>query len=336
MPNNYLNVRYKQARGKILSISKQTEIEILKVYQQAGKDLIKKFNKTKAGSNATRAYYAGYIRNLNSQINDIIKTAGLSSAEVPAGLQREMMQHLFHVSGIDTTAVQEFKPLFKQIPHNSIARIIDGSIYKDTTTLSDRIWGASLKAGEDIQGIINAGLAKQTSAAELSKALQAYVDPAIRKTWDRERIREILGDGYARWNKNLEYNSLRLARTTITHSAQLSHTESCKANPFVEAIQWFSVLAHKRTCDLCRDRHQKIYKVNEVPFDHPNGLCYQTAVIEKSMSEITDELSKWVKGGESNVLDNWFEEFGQQMLPEPTQSQPSIDDLFTTFTRHSI
>ncbi len=139
------------------------------------------------------------------------------------------------------------------------------------------------------------GLAQKTSAVKLAKTLEAYVDPLIRKTWDNDKIRSVLGDGYATWNKNLEYNSLRLARTTLTHSFQLSHVETCKKNPYIDAIKWHSVFAHGRTCEICKERDGKIFKLDEVPLDHPNGMCYQTAVISKSLNEIADDLRSWVK-----------------------------------------
>lgn len=304
MPNNYLDAMQAQARKDLTKITIETDRAILQAYKNAGDSLVKKFNASKEGS-ATRAYYASYIRSLNNEITSVTLKAGLESAEIPVSMKKLMTEQVFIEAGIDPDIVKNFDKTFGRIPYQSLARIIDGNIYKDKATMSERIWGYSLQAGKDIQGVVLQGLAQGTSAVKLSKALEAYVDPAVRKTWDKAKITEIFGKGYAGWNKQLEYNSLRLARTTITHSFQLSHLESNKKNPFVDGIRWHSVLQHGRTCEVCRERNNKIFKFDELPLDHPNGLCYQTSEITKSMDEIGDELKSWLKGGSNAKLDQW-------------------------------
>jgi hypothetical protein len=300
MPNNYLERMYKLAYAKTIQITAETNAQILEAYKLAGVELVKKFRRTRDGS-ATRAYYASYIRSLSNAMNTIIKSAGLSSAEVPASVQKLMTEKIFKDAGIDSKLVPNFNETYGNIPKKSVARVLNGEIYKDGTTLSTRIWGSSLQAGADIQGIVNSGLTNKLSATEMAKTLEAYVDPAIRKTWDRAKIKEVLGDGYARWNKNLEYNSLRLARTTITHAAQTSLIESCRKNPFIKSVKWHSVLKHGRTCDICRARDGKIFLLDEVPLDHPNGLCYQTSVIDGSLDEIAGDLKKQVNSSDGDL-----------------------------------
>lgn len=61
-------------------------------------------------------------------------------------------------------------------------------------------------------------------------------------------------------------------------------------NPFVEGIEWQSALIHDRTCSLCEEMHGQIFPKDDVPLDHPNGLCSMLPVIEKSLEEAAEEL----------------------------------------------
>lgn len=290
----------------MIVLTAKQDMDVLQAYRKAGLELVKKFNATAEGS-ATRAYYGSYIRSLHNDLEKIIVKVGMDAAVIPASVQKLMLTDAFKNAGMDMNLVKNFDKTFGKISSDSMARIISGGIYKDTKTLSDRIWGAAISSGNDIQNVVLAGMAQKSSAVSIAKALQAYVDPNTRKVWDKDKIKETLGEGYAAWNKNIEYNSLRLARTTLTHSFQISHEASCKNNPFVEGILWHSVLQHNRTCEVCRQRHMTTYKIGKVPLDHPNGLCYQTAVITKSLDEIGDEIKTWLDngGGNNKKLDKW-------------------------------
>lgn len=302
MANNYLDAMYEQAEGDYKRLALEQKKQVLKAYQTAGENLAVRLSRSKDGS-ATQAYYSSYIRSLHNEIKAITEETSLAGAELPVGMHKAMLTEAFKTTGIDKDIVKRFDTTFGKIPRDTLAKIVGGGIYADKKTLSDRLWGQALDAGADIQNVVMAGLANKTSAVALSKVLKEYVNPELRKTWDKDKIAEVFGDGYAGWNKNLEYNALRLARTTLTHSFQLSHLASCKTNPFVSAIRWHSAQAHGRTCDVCRARDGQIFQYNELPLDHPNGLCWQTAVITQSMDEIGDELANWIEGANVTKLD---------------------------------
>ena len=305
MAKGYVERVYEQMRKDINDLSRETELEILKAYKVAGNDLVKKFRRYRSGS-ATRAYYASYTRALNSEMTKVINRLGLTAAEITVDVQRLMSEKIFKKAGIYNTLVGNFMQSYGKIPERAMSRIISGNIYKDATTLSSRIWGTSLRAGNDIQRVVTSGLANKLSASQMAKTLEAYVDSSVRRTWNNDKIRSVLGDGYADWNNNLEYNSLRLARTTITHASQLAHVDSCRANPYIKSVQWNSVFAHGRTCEICRERNGKIFLLDDVPLDHPNGLCYQTAVLEKSLDDIADDLKRRVDDPNiTDILEDW-------------------------------
>ena len=52
----------------------------------------------------------------------------------------------------------------------------------------------------------------------MAKLLEEFVKPKARRFWDNATIESTLGKSTARKFENLEYNALRLARTTISYS----------------------------------------------------------------------------------------------------------------------
>ena len=311
--NEYLQSLYNIALKQKLRLGEEVDLDILKAYKQAGDELVNKFRRSREGS-ATRAYYASYIRGLHDEILRITDQYGIKAATIPASMMQLMTEDIFKNAGITDA---NFGKAFGKIPYDVMKQFYSGDLYKDGIGLSDRIWGYAKASGINLQKIIAAGQAQQLSATELSRLLQDYVDPEARKLWDNDKIKEILGDGYAVWNNNLEYNALRLARTTITHSAQLSMIESCRNNPYVEGIKWHlssshSTRMHGRT-DICDtwasqnlyDMGAGVYPFDKVPFDHPNGMCWQEAFIPKSLDEIGDDLVSWINNGKGQTLNQW-------------------------------
>ena len=200
--------------------------------------------------------------------------------------------------------------------------IAKGNIYKDGKGLSERIWGVAIQSSKDIQGVILAGMAQGMGSVEMSKLLEDYVNPSKRKYWDKEKLKEKLGPGYSAWNKNMEYNAYRLAQTTLSHVATLSMKSAKKVNPYMKRIQWHSIRADGRTCQQCIDRDKQIYTAEKLPFDHPNGLCYMTYVMDKSLEDIAKELKGWVNGEPNKTMDKWAKD-----LVKADDKLKKVDDV---------
>ena len=129
-------------------------------------------------------------------------------------------------------------------------------------------------------------------------------------TWSRNKIREKLGDGYARkyGSGGLDYEALRLARTTLTHQAQIAVINSSKINPYLQFVKWHSDHQAGRTCQQCIDRDGQLFKINEVPLDHPNGMCWIQPVYsidgktEATPEEIAKDMKAWAEGSKNSKL----------------------------------
>lgn len=58
---------------------------------------------------------------------------------------------------------------------------MSGGIYRDFAGPSERIWDYRRKYDRDIQTILNRGISQQTSAYELAKDLERYLNPSAKK-----------------------------------------------------------------------------------------------------------------------------------------------------------
>lgn len=313
MASDYIRMVEKQARKKLLTLNNKMQKDIFDAYYRAGKELAAGYKKANSGT-ATKALYASYTMKIADETEQIIREYALQGAKLAPEVEQLIMSRAFQLAGLDTSLANDvFDNLVGKLGLESVKNIISGGIYQDGVGLSARIWQASAMSANSIQEVITAGLAQDMGAAKLSKLLQDYVNPTARKTWTNDKIRELLGDGYAAWNKNLEYNALRLARTTLAHTATMSMRQAQKVNPYATKIMWHSVHAAGRTCSICEDMDGQIYDTDKCPFDHPNGMCYQTHEFEKSLNEIADELAAWCRGEPNPMLDDWWESIGSKL-----------------------
>ncbi|HBC97358.1 MAG TPA: hypothetical protein DC034_11270, partial [Clostridium sp.] len=290
--NEYL-LLVEEARKRQIKLNNKQIKRIRNLYREVAKNLEVKANKAKKGS-LTERWIKDYkkaveqeIRRINGVLFTQISDSILESANIPIGIQLNFFSLIDnkYKGNID----KSFASMFSNVPNKVLYEITNGDIYKDGRGLSKRLWWNEKKVNGDIDYIIQKGIAEKKSAFELAEDLQTYLNPDTKKDFE---FKSRYG------NKRVEYNSFRLAITSISHAYQLSMKRSCKMNPFVTGIQWhISNSTHRKTCELCKSRDGKIYPADELPLDHPMGMCHFTPVILDSMEDIGTRLNKWGKGG---------------------------------------
>lgn len=261
-----------------------------------------------------RKQFRSAARELSKALELKITGAMEQSATYAAEIQSKM----FDMLAIDP----DFSNMFTRIPKEALAELVNGGFYKDGKGLSKRIWNNEKKINADFDYIIQKGLAEKRSIVDIAEDLSKYVNPNAKRDMDFKRIYPNIG------NRKIEYNSFRLAVTSISHAYQLSMQRSCKANPFVEGIQWHTSNSHRNTCSICLSRNGKIYKSDELPLDHPNGICYFTPAIKKSMEDIGLELRNWVNGGKNSKLDAWYNRYGEPLSEENNLFRKNNKDTY--------
>lgn len=202
-----------------------------------------------------------------------------------------------------------FKTSFTKIPTDVLSEIKTGAIYNEKWYLSDAIWADQKSKLRDINTIVTNGVAAGKTTYEIAKDLETYVDPKAVKPWKWSKV-------YPVSTKVIDYNAQRLARTVIAHAYARTTIREAKNNPFSQGIQWHSALT-ERSCEICIDRDGKIYAPDDLPLDHPNGLCTYT-IVTPTMEEIADRLADWVNGADDKELDEWYaKQNGEAVIDTP-------------------
>lgn len=312
--NEYLKL-VEDAQQKRIDLTKYQIAAIKDMYNDVWRSLRLRTHDSTFGSLNDRWLkdYRSQFRVAVRELNTILESQITGAMEQSATYAAEIQSKMFDILDVDPT----FSKMFTKVPKETIAELVGGGFYKDGKGLSKRIWHNENKANADFDYIIQKGIAEKRSIADIAADLSKYVNPNANRDMDFKKIYPKIG------NRNIEYNSFRLAVTSISHAYQLSMQRSCGKNPFVEGIQWNISNSHRGTCSECRGRDGVIFKPHELPLDHPNGICYFTPVVEKSMEDIGTELRKWVNGSPNDTLDRWYIQNGGNELLKALENKLS-------------
>lgn len=282
----------RKERKRVDSFTKEAVRETQRVLELSIEELEEEVGLLKAGTLNER-FKRDYLKALNEKLTEIkeayedILTEGVKKgAAQGTKLQEDFMKDVFDRS---------FSSMFSRVQDNVTKSIIDGELYKDKRTLSDRVWNLTEEIGRDIQSVISKGLLLKKSARELAIDLRQFVKPPDKQSvyWREEQERR----------KYVNYRAKRLARTAINHAYQTASIQAARENPFCDEMKWLSSRDH-RVCPLCQSREGKIFKLDDIPLDHPNGRCALVPVIGDT-KEIDERLKAWIRGEEDEVLDIW-------------------------------
>lgn len=301
----------KRAQDEKIKLSKKQEQQIKDIYKELYIETSKKISKLDPKSlkhrylEEVKKTYEEAIRKYNSKIKNIIKGNINKSSSIANDVQLNFFEKINEKYSLEMK--DTFKKMFGKVPEEAVKEILFGRAYKDRQGLSERIWKDTRAFDKDIDYIISKGIADKKSLIDIAKDLEKYVKTSAKRDSDWSIC-------YPNCRQKVDYNAQRLARTAVNHAFQQAQIRSCKKNPYVEGIQWLTSNSHSRTCDLCKDRDGVIYRVNDVPLDHPNGLCTTIPVIEKSLDSIGQELRDWIDGSNNSMLDNWLNEYGEEFI----------------------
>lgn len=298
-----------EAQDKKLNLAKKQELQIKQIYNDMYKNLSKKLNKVNPDS-LTKRYLeelqkelAKEIKIIHTKVEKVIKKNTEKSTNLANNVQLDFFMQINEQYSLNMK--DTFASMFSKIPKAAMDEILFGDAYKDRKGLSERIWRATKIFDKDIDYIVTEGIANKKTAYEIAKDLEIYVNPKASKPWEWSNV-------YPNASEKVDYNAQRLARTAVNHAFQQAQKRSCEKNPYVTGIRWVSAGIHGRTCPVCSDRDGQLFKVNEVPLDHPNGLCTTIPEIPMSFDEIGMELRTWVDGMSNSKLDKWFYEYGEE------------------------
>lgn len=298
----YLKTLNNQLRNKPRELTKKQQQQIIQVYKKAYMDTINRGIKNAYGdSKAVKNLTAAYSQQIYDELLKVVMKYNSKVANDLADINKQMMQLLMG-DGYKQIKDQVDK-LVDIVNADTVEQLIRGKVYEDRKGLDKRLWSCTNTSGEKIEDAVASCMAEGMSAAEMAENLKQFAMGG-HHTWSRNKIREKLGSYYAgRYSSGLDYESLRLARTTITHQSQIETINTRKVNPYMGGVKWHSNHEAGRTCDLCnsRDGHIFIVDKDDIPLDHPNGACWLEPVWmingkEATPEEIAKDMRAWANG----------------------------------------
>ena len=299
---DYFKALNSQLNSKRRELTKYQQQQIIQVYKKAYIEILNKSIEQSYGDNeALTKLTAAYSQQLYKELNEIMKKYNQQMGKDFIRMNTETMRQLM---GKDFRRItDQVNKLVDIANRDAVEQIIQGKVYEGGKGLDERLWNATSKSGEKIQDAVASCMAEGMGAAEMAQNLKEFAMGG-HHTWSRNKIREKLGSAYARkYSGGLDYESLRLARTTITHQAQVETINTKRVNPYMGGVQWHSNHEAGRTCDTCNERDGHIYIIDkeDIPLDHPNGACWLEPVWmingkKASPEEIAKDMKAWANG----------------------------------------
>ena len=200
------------------------------------------------------------------------------------------------VAELSGKKINDYKPFSVKVADI----VASGKLYKGNLALSRRIWREGENLEKTVSWIIAGGLKKGWSVYEIAMSVESYVRPEAQKQWNLTTK-----DGLRIWPGEIDKNAARLVRTTLQHAYQEAIREELEQNPFVDKVMWLA--SGPRPCPLCQDRDGRIYTLDDLPLDHPNGMCTFVPIMEKDWPK---RLGEWQAGGKDKEIDEFMEHYG--------------------------
>lgn len=296
----------RKPRREMLREIRDTEKELLRIYEQAAEELSAKAAKAKPGG-LTRRWQLEMERSVRQRMKEIgsavegrITSASRTASNLPVKSMADWLDTVLRRTGRmgpDTS----FKTILGRISDEALEQIIQGRAYLDGKSLSRRIWSRIGRQEEGINQLLTQAVAQKKSAEALAKELHAYLAPSVKDTPD--------ASWYAR----------RLARTSINHAYQLANNEASARNPFCTAMHWalspqhFERQVRPFGTDICDEyaMHDEglgvgNWPVRQTPLGHACCLCATYPVVPQSLEKCAEELRAWLDGAPNEKLEAAF------------------------------
>lgn len=245
-------------------ITKRQEREIRKLYNQWARDTREQANQiskigTSDSANQSRELAQLYyrLRSASKQLTAEINTSIKDNVKYMANAVTNCNKRWLHSLGFTNISIDT---KFSIVRDMAIRNIITGNVYTTGYSLSSRLWQIESVTMKDIYTIVAQGIAQNMSIYNISKMLEKYIRPDMRIPYNigvHQRV--------------TDYSAQRLARTLIQHTYQQTLVALTKDNPFVHGYIWHANGAH--SCALCDERDGQVYSAEDLPLDHPNGMC---------------------------------------------------------------
>lgn len=285
-------------------VSEQKRVKLTRAQQKQIEQLYKNVSNTikqqlkKAPTGSSEVLKRQYLQRLQLQIDDLLAQIRTEMGVTIKDNMRTVAESVVsdNVKFLNEVNMPMRNPLV-HVPDEVVRRVATGQLYDKDWSLSKAIWKTTNKTQKDVQEIVARGIAQNKSAYDIAVDLESYVNPTKRKEWDWSKV-------YPGTLRKVDYSAQRLARTMVSHAYQQSFVQTTIKNPFVTKYRWVSS-GGSRVCPICAERDGQEYEKDQLPLDHPNGMCTFIAVIEDTNIQIADRIADWALGKPDKELDEF-------------------------------
>lgn len=313
------SISLSDANKERTSITNEELEQIQKMYKQLVKQVSQQSKDLSTDESASASLKRLQLNDLKKDLNRAIRELGTQLEQnISSDMDKAASAVCDDMNKWHDKIGLKLEGALANVPTQIVQMVSSGKLYEGNWSLSSAIWKDVQKTQGDINSIIAQGIALNKSAYDIAKDLEKYVDPSARKDWDWGKV-------YPGTKKVVDYNAQRLARTMVSHAYQQSLVSTCAKNPFVEGFIWHS--AHSsRVCPICQERDGKTFSKNDLPLDHPNGMCtYEPATDD--LTSISNRLADWVKGSPDAELDRWLSDLGVPFSPDASLMTKGYESL---------
>ena len=307
--------RMEKTRAAHLKNIDTTGKRIQGIYLQAARDLAGRVAGSKDRS-LTKRWLEDYRRALETRMQQMRGELGTAitggmrtSARLPGEAVEGWLSDALSLCGVEGS----FTGVLSSTPDEALRGLLDGRMYRDGKSLSRRIWDRTDQLQGHIEDIVAQGIAQHRGALALARDLEVYVNPKAKMPVSWLKIYPDIP-----FDRQIDYNAQRLARTAINHAYWAADIETALRNPFCKAIHWALSPSHyerqvarfgEDVCDTYASHDEGLgrgnYPIRSVPMPHAQCLCIQYQVVP-SLEETANRLSRWLDGGEDAELEKAF------------------------------
>lgn len=313
--NNLYYRLLKESQREKLSINKKTLLKLKKLYEEESKKLISKLNNANEMNSQYINSYLEYVnkelKSLSKQIERLTKQGIIDTSQLMTDINADVFSYIVKKYNLDVDS-NLLESLYKP-NYNVVDKIINGDLYKDNKSLSERIWGYNKDNLNKIQSILVDGMVNKRPLQDIKNTLSAYTGGGNTKV-------KAITSAYGQMNAN----SLRLVRTSLNHAFIETMKDECRYNPFIEGYKWTLSGQHyirqvkHHGPDICDDYANSneynmgvgVFPKNVDRFNHPNCMCLVLPYSTKSLEDVAGELNSWIKGEPNKGIDAWVESRG--------------------------
>ena len=301
---------FQYVEAQKLRLTDEERKHVAKLYEQWSKEIKNGYN--------LPSHMSGPAKNKNFQMIQLRKALREEAKHISEQIEKDIKSSLYVMSDKTVSSMlgwmkdlgvngAKIHATMASIPVNVVENLVNGSVYgaKGSWNLSKAIWGDNQKTLSSLYQIVAGGMAQNKTIFEIAQELSKYVNPRAAKQWNLKDK-----DGKRIYPKKVDYASQRLARTLSQHAYQQTVVQMNKGNPFILGIRWRA--NGSRACDICKNRDGYVFPVNELPLDHPNGMCVMEPIY---LADADDMIAKWATSpaGTYPQFDEWAKGFGYDM-----------------------